>query len=180
MLHIVRHMFCESIAKQNLMVTLISIFSPRKGQSQVKPDQIRSNFQIRNFHTKTYLSCQVLSQDSRNVIHFDVRQLKMPEMRFKKVTSPLPTWFLAIAQPKIKILFWNFVCLLFVCILITYILCFGYYENFEFYRHSIWEIEIFNIGVKIEKIIFKIRDSCFVECSILRHLAFFDCVLLQS
>ena len=62
--------------------------------------QRRSNFETQKFLFKTCLSCPVLSQDSKKVICFDVGQLEMPKMRFKKVTSsPLPG-FWAIAQPE--------------------------------------------------------------------------------
>ena len=62
------------------MVTLIFISDPRLGQVQVK----KSNFEIQNFLLETYLSCPVLSQDSKSAICFEVRELEMPKMRFKK------------------------------------------------------------------------------------------------
>ena len=74
----------RSFGMQNLMVTFIFRFGPRKGQFQVKLVQIRSNFQIQNFLTKTCLYCPVLPQDSKNVIYFHVWQLKMGKMCFKK------------------------------------------------------------------------------------------------
>ena len=58
--------------------------------SGVKLGQIRSNFQCQNLLTKTCLSCQVLSQDSKNVIHFYVQQLEKQKITFQKVASPLP------------------------------------------------------------------------------------------
>ena len=45
------------------------------------------NFKIENFLTETYLSYKVLSQDSKNVIYFYLRQLQKPKIAFKKVTS---------------------------------------------------------------------------------------------
>ena len=77
--------------------------------------QIMSNFPNQNFLLETCLSCPVSSQDSKNVIYFNVKELGMQKIAFQIVTSwPLPG-FLTIAQPKIKILPWNLICLLFVC-----------------------------------------------------------------
>ena len=75
------------------MVTLIFKFDPRKGQLQVKLGQIRSNFKIQNFLTKIYLSCADLSQDSKNVIYFYVRQLEMSKNVFQKCDVITFTWF---------------------------------------------------------------------------------------
>ena len=86
------------------MVTFIFKFDPRKGQLQVKLGQIRSNLKIYNLLTKIGLCRAVSSQDSKNIIYFYVRQLKMLKIAFQNVTSsPLP-FFLAIAQPKTKTL----------------------------------------------------------------------------
>ena len=87
--------------------------------------------------------------------------------------------FLAIAQPKTKILLWKFVCVLFVCISITYIPFFGNLENFGFYRQIFWKNYYFGFWVSQSKIS-KIKDCHFVERSILCLFAFFDCVLLQN
>ena len=65
------------------IVTLISKFDPRKGQFQVILGKIRSNFKTKKFLTKTCLSFPVLSQDSKNVIYFYVRQLEMPKIAFQ-------------------------------------------------------------------------------------------------
>ena len=87
-------MFYGSFGTQNSMVTFIFKFDPRKGQLQVKLGQIRSNFKIQNFLTKVYLFCAVLSQDSKNVTYFYLRQLEMKKMHFKNVTSsPLPVFW---------------------------------------------------------------------------------------
>ena len=128
------------------MVTLIFKFDPRKGQLQVKLGQIRSNFKIQNFLTKICLSCADLSQDSKNVIYFYVRQLEMPKNAFQKCDVITFTCFLAIAQAKTKILLWNFVCVLFVCISITYIPVFWKFPQ-------IWKIsqEIKIFGWKISR-----------------------------
>ena len=57
----------------------------------------------------------------KNAINFYVRQLEIPKNVFQKCDAITFTCFLlAIAQPKTKILLWNFVCVLFVWILITY------------------------------------------------------------
>ena len=66
------------------MVAFVSKFDPRKGQFQVKLGQIGSNFKIQNFLTKTCLSYPVLHHDSKNVIHFYVRQLEMPKVAIQK------------------------------------------------------------------------------------------------
>ena len=100
-------MFYGSFGTQNLIVTLIFKFDPRKGQLEVRQGQspktpinkqrqgqIRSNFKIQNFLSKVWLSCADFSQDSKNVIYFYVRQLGMPKMHFKNVTSlPLPVFW---------------------------------------------------------------------------------------
>ena len=114
-------MFYGSFGTQNLMVILIFIFDTRKGQVQVKLGEIRSNIKIQKFLTKIFLSCAELSQDAENVIYFYVRQLEMPKIVFQICDVITFTCFLAIAQPKTKILLWKFVCVLFVCISITYI-----------------------------------------------------------
>ena len=57
-------------------------FDPKKGQLQVKQGQIMSNVKIQNFPTKVYLSCAVLSQDSKKYICFYVRQLEMRKIAF--------------------------------------------------------------------------------------------------
>ena len=82
------------------MVALIFIFDPSSGQVQAITGQISK---LKTFF-QTYLSYPVLSQDSKNVICFDVRQLGMSKNAIQKVTlSPLPS-FWVIAQPEIKIL----------------------------------------------------------------------------
>ena len=77
-------MFYGSFGTQNTMVAFIFRFDPRKGQYKVKLGQKMSNFQNQNFHLKTCLSCPVLSQDSKNVIYFYVRQLEMSKIAFQK------------------------------------------------------------------------------------------------
>ena len=64
---VVRHMF-GTFGTPNLMVAIIFMFRPRKGQCQVKLGKIRSNFQIQNLLTKTRLSCPNLSQDSKTLL----------------------------------------------------------------------------------------------------------------
>ena len=80
-----------AIWKQKPIAIFLCKFDPRKGQFQINIGLIRSNFQIQNFLLKTCLSYPLLSQDSRNVIYFYVRQLEMPKIAFKNVTlSRLP------------------------------------------------------------------------------------------
>ena len=50
------------------------------GQTRVK----KVRFKIQNFLTKVCLSCEVWSQDSKNVIYFHVRHLEMPKIAFQK------------------------------------------------------------------------------------------------
>ena len=135
-----RHMLYGSFGTQNLMVTLIFKFDPRKGQLQVKLGQIRSNFKIQNFLTKICLSCADLSQDSKMSFIFMYDNQKCQKMNFKNVTSSSLPDFLAIAQPKTKILLCNFVCvLLFVCILIKYIPFFWMTQEFWILQAIIFE-----------------------------------------
>ena len=65
---VVRHMFRESFGTQNLIVTFVFKYGPRKGQFQVKLGEI-SKFKI---FLQEYASRPVLSQDSRNAIYFYV------------------------------------------------------------------------------------------------------------
>ena len=80
-------MFYGSFGTQNSMVTFIFKFDPRKGQLHVKLGQIRSNFKIQDFLIEICLSCAHLSQDSKNVIYFYLRQLEMPKVALKNVIS---------------------------------------------------------------------------------------------
>ena len=81
---VVRHMFYGPFGTQSTMVTFIFRFHTRKGQYKVKLGQKRSNFQNQNFILKPCLSCPVLSQDSKYVIYFYVRQLQIPKIAFQK------------------------------------------------------------------------------------------------
>ena len=101
-MNVVRHMFYGSFGTQNLMVTFIFLkFDLRKGQSQFKLGQIRSKFQDQNFHSETCLSYPVLPKDSKNVIYFDVRQIKMQKKSlFKKVTSSLYLFYYCTVKNK--------------------------------------------------------------------------------
>ena len=94
-------MFYESFRTRNLMVMLIFIFDPRKGQVPVKLGEIRSNIKIQKFLT---ISCAKLYQDARNVIYVYLRQLEMPKLVFQICDVITLTRFFAIAQPKTKIL----------------------------------------------------------------------------
>ena len=68
------------------------------------PGKKRLNFETQIFILKTKPYCPVSSQDSKNDIRVDVRQLEMPNSAFQKVMlSPLPG-FGPIAQLKIKAL----------------------------------------------------------------------------
>ena len=80
-----RHIFYRSFGTQNLMVTFIFKFEPRKGQLQVKLGQIRSNFKIQHFTTKICLSCAVLPKLSglKKIILY-VRQMIMPKIIFQQ------------------------------------------------------------------------------------------------
>ena len=79
--------------------------------------QIRSNIKIQKFLTKTYKSYPVLCHDTKNVIFYYLRQLKMPKIAFKKNDGITFScfFFFTITQPNIKILLLNLVCVLFVC-----------------------------------------------------------------
>ena len=75
-----------------------------KGQGQGHPrsssGQKRSDFENQQFLFKTYLSCPVFSQDSKNVIYFDVRQLEMPKNAIQKSDVITFTWFLGHCTAK--------------------------------------------------------------------------------
>ena len=134
------------------MVTLIFKVDQRKGQLQVKLGPIRSNFEITNFLTKTCRTCADLSQNSKYVIYFYVRQIEMQKLAFQKCDVITFTCFLGIAQAKTKILLWNFVCVLFVCISITHIPAFWITWNFRILLANISEkLKFWILGVKIDK-----------------------------
>ena len=122
---VVRHMFNESFGTQKTMVTSISKVEPRKGQVPVRLGQIRPNFEIQKFLTKTWLSYLVLSQDSTNEIYSYVRQIEIPIIAFLKSDVITFTCFFTIVQPNIKILLRNLVCVLLLCILKMCFLVFG-------------------------------------------------------
>ena len=111
---VVRHMFYGSFGTQNTMVAFIFGFDPRKGQYKVKLGQKRSNFQNQNFLLKTNLSCPVLSQDSKNVIYFYVRQLEMPKIAFQKSDVITFIWFFDHCTAKYKDIALKF-CMYVVC-----------------------------------------------------------------
>ena len=91
-----------SFKMQNSMVAFIFKFGPRNGQFQVKLGQIRSNFKIQDFPSKTCLSCKVLSQDSKTVIYFYVRQLEMPKIALQKCDVITSTRFFGHCTAKNK------------------------------------------------------------------------------
>ena len=128
-------------------------FDPRKCQYKVKLDQIRSNFQ-NTFFPKAYLSRPVSSQDSKK--YFYVRQLETSKIAFEKVTSPLP--FYHCAQPKIKILLWNLLCVPFARSFTTHCSFFIASKFLELCQKA----DIFRcFGSKSKNI--KMWDDCFVE-----------------
>ena len=57
---------------------------PEEGQCHDKQVQIRSNVQIQNFLTKTYLSCPIMCQDSKYIIYFRLWHLKMSNTPFRR------------------------------------------------------------------------------------------------
>ena len=146
-------MFYGLFGTQNLMVTLILKFYPRKGQVEVKLGQIRSNFKIQNFLAKICLSCADVSQDSKNVIYFYVRQLEMPKNAFQKYDAITFTWFFGHCTVKNKDISLK---ILHVCCLyesLSHI--FLFLDNLkisDFRGNYFWKKWIFlTLGVKIEK-----------------------------
>ena len=122
-LSVVRHMFMGSFGTQNLMVTLICKFDPKKGALQVKIGQIKSN--SKSFLQKHAHLVQICLRIPKMSIICIYGNYKCQKLHFKECDVITFTCFLAIAQQKTKILLWNFVCVLFVCISITYIPFFG-------------------------------------------------------
>ena len=61
-----------------------------------------SHFENQNLPLKTYLSCPVLFQDSKNVICFVVRQLEIPTIDFQKSDVITLTWPLGHCTAKNK------------------------------------------------------------------------------
>ena len=119
-------MFSGSFWTQNSMVTFIFKFDPRKGPLQVKLGQIWSNFKTQNFLTQVYLSCAVLSQNSKNVVYFYLRQLEMPKISFQGCDVITFTWFFGQCTGKNKDIALKF-CLRFVCMYLDHIysVCFN-------------------------------------------------------
>ena len=128
----------------------------RKGQSQVKLGQNVWNFRFQNFLTETCLSCPGLSQDSKNVIYFDVRQLEHCISKSDVITS---TCIFTIAQPKINIFVWNLVYVLLVCRFTTYIPFFDKFKVLDFIGIYFLKSKFWVCGVKIDK--FQKSDSHF-------------------
>ena len=110
--------FYVSFGTQNLMVTIIFKFDPRKGELPVKLGQIRLNFKIQNLQKYAYLVQICLRIPTMSFIF--IYDNKCQKVHFKNVTSSPSPGLLAIAQPKTMILLLHFVCMLFVCISITY------------------------------------------------------------
>ena len=123
-----------SFGTQNLMVILIFIFDPRKGQVQVKLGEIRSNIKIQKLLTKIFLSCAELSQDAENVMYFYVRQLAMPKIAFQICDVITFTCFWPLHSQKQRYCFGS----LYACCLYAFrshiFRFFGNLENFRFYR----------------------------------------------
>ena len=85
--------FYVSFGTQNTMVAFIFRFDSRNDQYKVKLSQKTSNFQDQKFLLKTYVSCPVLSQNSKNVIYFYERQFKMSKIALKKWRHQLSLFF---------------------------------------------------------------------------------------
>ena len=154
------------------MVTIIFTFDLRSGHVQVKSQILRKKLSF-----KTYISCLVLSQDSKNAICFVVRQLEIPKIENQKTSLPL-LGFWAIAQLKIKILAWSFVHMLEANSSITHISFFGYLLYFQFLGIHFWKKWNLDLGVKNK--ISKIRDMHFVEHIIWHLLVSVDCISLKN
>ena len=88
-------------------------------------------------------------------------------------------FFFTTAQPNIKILLWNLLCVLSVCRFTTHIPFFGISVKFWILKALIFEKSQFWIW-GVNRRISKIRDIQIVAHSISRLLAFTGCVLLQT
>ena len=151
---VVRHMLYGSFGIQNLAVTSISKFDPRKDKYHAKLGQIRSFFQIWKCAYKYMPILFRLFRDSKNTIHFYVRQVEMQKKAFQKLTSSPLHDCLEIAHPKIKILAWKFACVLFIRILMMHIPVFFFFDVLNilnFVGNYYWKIEIVGFGGLIEK-----------------------------
>ena len=137
------------------MVTLMFKFYSRKGKLQVKLGQIRSNFQIQNFLTKVcYLvefclripkKCHFLCTRIGNAKNYFFKNY------FQKCYAITFTCFLGHCTAKNKDIALNFVYMLFVCTLITYIQVFGQLESFGFYRKLFLKNQNFEFWRQIGK-----------------------------
>ena len=171
---VVRHVFYGSFGTQKSMVAFISKFDPRKGEFQVNKSN-KVKFQNQNFLTKTCLSYPMLSQDSKNVIYFYLRQLEMPNMPLKKWRHHLYLVFCT-AKKEIGIALKLGVC----------VVCMWLYNIFSVFltNAKFWILLAFlNRNFEFwdqKRKISKIWYSHFVACSILRTMVFMDYVLLQT
>ena len=103
----------------------------------------------------------------------------MPKIAFQR-SDVITFTCLTIAQPKMYILLWNLVFVLFTCSFTTCIPFFWITPKIWILLAFIFEKSKFWFFWDQNWKISKIRYSHFVVCLILRVLAFTDCVLLQT
>ena len=157
------------------MVGFIFKFGLKKGQCQVKLGRIRSNFRIQNFVTKHAYRNQFCLSIPKMLFIFTQGNYKCQKLHVKKVTpSPLPVFFYHCIAKNNDIAF-KFV----MCVLCrqAYNIYSGFLDNSKIFDFICIFLKNCNFefrGSKLEKA--KIRDSHFLERSILRFLTLLDCV----
>ena len=167
-----RHMFYGPFGTQNSMVAIIFKLGHRKCQCQVKVGQIRSNFQIQNFITKMPILSSFVSGFQECYL-FLRTTFKMPKTTSQKVTASF-LLFSPLQSKKDMTLEFG-MCV--VCLQFYNIHSVLYSLKIIFYRHLFLKNRNFEFrGSKSKNI--KKQDIHFLERSILRLLAFLDCVLL--
>ena len=171
-------MFYGQFGTQNSRMTFIFKFYPideMSNSGQTRSNKIKlqnSKFSYQNMP----IMCSFIPGFPKSH-YFYVRQLEIPKNAFKTCDVILFTCFLAITLPKTKILLWNLVCL-FVCASITYI---PFFITWKFWINRQLFLKNWNWKFSGPKSKHIINPRChFVERLVLRHFAFFNCVLLQK
>ena len=108
------------------MMALIFICDPRSGHVQVKKGQISK---LKNFFSKNMSS---FFPDSQNVTCFDVRQLQMPKNAIQRSDVITFAWFFGHCKARNKGISLKFCTLIVGLYFYTFILFFGYLQNFDF------------------------------------------------
>ena len=112
-------MLYESFGTQNSMVTFICIFDSRKSQLQVKILKLGQISKFKIVVQNNPILCSFV-QEFQKCHLFLCSAIRKARNKFQKSDVITLTCFLPLHN-KARILLWNCVCVLFVCISMTYI-----------------------------------------------------------